>query len=63
MTSTAFAIGFDRAQSDYDHAEPDDARDCDCEDGWCDCEERAAEIEREYWAERRAEERREEGWR
>jgi hypothetical protein len=66
-------IGFDRAQSAYDHAEPD-WRECDCDDDCrrgCECDDPRclcgadrAEIEREYWAERRAEERRDErGWR
>ncbi|MCR4340616.1 MAG: hypothetical protein NUW01_12115 [Gemmatimonadaceae bacterium] len=36
---TAFAIGFDKAQSDYNHAEPDDepGYECRCPDNCATC--------------------------
>lgn len=63
--------GFDRAQAAYDAAEPDWCEcDCDedcpprcpCQDPRCLCGAENADIEREYWAERRAEERAERDW-
>ncbi len=67
-----FASNFALAQSQYDHAEPDWCEcDCDedcpprcpCQDPRCLCGAENDAMEREYWAERRAEERREErGW-
>jgi len=67
-----FAIGFDRAQRDYDNAEPD-WRECDCDDDCrrgCECRDprclcgaENAYIAREDDAVRRGEERRDErGW-
>lgn len=41
QAESAWPRGFEKAQSDYDHAEPDDPDECRCPDGCVTCNQEA----------------------